>query len=79
METPITIPIVELDNKTWILLKHISSSWTFRAMAMDKHPKETHEQKSHHKVFEIKAEGSVRCTPNKQWDILNYQFEKTDK
>jgi hypothetical protein len=67
----VMVPITKIENKTWLLLKVISKSWNIRSASMDKKP---HQEKdpSDHRVFEIGAEGSVKCTPKSQWDIESY-------
>lgn len=71
-EEYISVPITRIENKTWLLLKAISTSWNVRAVDIDKKPHQTKDP-SDHRVFEIGAEGSVKCTPKSQWIIENYK------
>jgi len=63
------MPLVEIEGKRWFLLKNISDSWIVRAVDIEK-PRQVRER-SDHRSMESRAEGSVKCRPTKEWDLLN--------
>jgi hypothetical protein len=63
----IDLPLVEIDGRLWILLKDVSKAFHFRATNID-NPKQVREP-SDHRCFESRAEGSVKCSATRVWDI----------
>ena len=74
MARSVSFPTTIVENKEWILLKHISDSWIIRAEGMDKIQRKK-EKPSGHRVDEVGAEGSVKCRPRKEWDLTNYKAD----
>jgi hypothetical protein len=73
----VPVPVVEIGNKQWFLLRNISNKWTFRAFNI-KEPRGVREP-SDHKAMESKAEGSVKCRPDKEWDLTKYSQEVEER
>ena len=71
----IELPIKELDNEKWILLKTMSPSWKVRAYNFG----EIHNAKdpSDHRLNQMRATTSVKCAPNRDWDWKTYRDKLT--
>ena len=67
----VEIPTTEIGGETWILLNHISPSFTIRAVKI-KHLGKARDP-SDHRLDQAKAEGSVKCKP-RQWDISSLKL-----
>lgn len=66
----IPVPLVKIDGKLWLLLKDISPAFHFRAVSIDT-PVQVKDP-SDHRLFQARAEGSVKCTSTRAWDISEF-------
>ncbi len=70
----IPVPLVKIDGKTSLLLKDISPAFHFRAVHIDA-PVQVKDP-SDHRLLQARAEGSVKCTSTRAWDISEFVSKK---
>ncbi len=70
----VPVPLVMIDGKLWLLLRDISPAFHFRAVTIDT-PVQVKEP-SDHRLCQARAEGSVKCTSTRSWDISEYVPKK---
>lgn len=70
----IEVPLVRIDGKMWLLLKDISPAFHFRAVNIDS-PVPVKDP-SDHRLLQARAEGSVKCTSTRAWDISEFVSKK---
>jgi hypothetical protein len=73
-ERQISLPLIRIDNETWILLKGVSRAFNFRASSISS--PHTVQDPSDHRMMQSRAEGSVKCTSTRSWDISKYTARK---
>lgn len=66
----ISLPLVKIDDRIWILLSNVSKAFHFRAVSIDT-PRVVKEP-SDHRFLQSRAEGSVKCTSTSSWNISDF-------
>ncbi|MBI4214405.1 hypothetical protein HY546_00255 [archaeon] len=64
MQETIQLPIIYVEGKKWILLKHLDEKIRFRGASIQK-PYQVAEP-NQHRLFESIAEGSAKCRPKRE-------------
>jgi hypothetical protein len=73
----LSFPVTTINGREWILLGRLDRVITFRAVSINKKKQRVQESTGHH-FDEAIAEGSVKFTSKREWNIKMYK-QKSDK